>query len=133
MLIFKPFKMNDELLALAKNDKDTKAAIKEKMIKVKDMNTATRAELATKLLIDSEVIRSALNIAGDTIYDLSVDNEILNDKNNELKKHLTSVERNKIDDMYKDRKEHVKANDDRRVRILGEIRKTLSKNKQLTQ
>ncbi len=68
--------MNDEL---AKNDKDTKVAIKDKLIKVKDMNTATRAEVATKLIIDSEVIRSALNIVGDAIYDLSVDNEILNE------------------------------------------------------
>src|SRR5438093_13789129 len=123
---------SESLLKLAKNDSGTKISIKEKLTQISDMNIATKAELATKLLIDSEVVRTALNIAGDTINDLSIENELLTEKNDELEKHLTQVDKDKIADMMKSHKKQLQNDNSKGERILHEIKRTLQKSKQLT-
>lgn len=124
--------MEQELLQIAKNDSETKIIIKEKLTQIKDMNIATRSELALKLLIDSETVKSALLIAGDTINDLSIENEILTEKNEELEKHLTQVDKDKINNIFTQRRKQIESDNVKGERILKAVRKTLSKSKQLT-
>src|ERR1700743_3991275 len=99
--------MEETLLELARSNPDTKDIIVDKMKQIKDMNTATKADLATQLLVDSELVRSALTLAGDTINDLSIEKEVLTEKVIDLEKHLTEVDRNKINAITAARKKQI--------------------------
>ena len=125
--------MEEEMLELAKNDPDTKEIIVYKMKQIKNMNIATKAELATQLLVNSEVVRAALTIAGDTINDLSIENEVLAEENTELKKNLNEIDRDQINAITAARKKQIQNNNSRNERILKEVRKTITRSKQLTQ
>ena len=70
--------------------------------------------------------------SGDTINDLSIENELLTEKNDELEKHLTQVDKDKIADMMKSRKKQLQNDNSKGERILREIKRTLQKSKQLT-
>ncbi len=78
--------MEDQITEIARNDSETKSVIREKLNDLKGMKMVTKAELAKTLIIDYELIKTAFGIAGDRIVDLSIENEIKDEKIEALEK-----------------------------------------------
>src|SRR5829696_3733783 len=125
--------MEEAFLQLAKNDSSTKGIIVDKIKQINDMNVATKAELATQLLVDAELVRAVLTLAGDTINDLSIENEVLEEETTKLKSCLTEIDRDKINAFTAARKKQIQDSNSKNERILREVTRTMQKAKQLTQ
>ncbi len=127
--------MEEGFIELAKEDEETKKIIKERLIEVKDMNVATRATVTPKLIIEVECFKTAMNIAGETIYNLKVDNDILQEENTNLKDELekyTKVDYEQLAKNERERRLRKQQEDKKGQIILEELRKTVRMSRQLT-
>ncbi len=120
----------DQIKDIARNDAETKCVIRERLTNLKEMNLATRAELAKTVIIDYELIKTAFEIAGDRIVDLSIDNEVKDEKIVELEKHVGKMEKERINTNMQMSKKR-KMEDSRRDRLARELNIAVSKGKQL--
>ena len=126
--------MEEEFIELAKEDEETIKIIKERLLETKEMNIATMAAQTPKLIINVECLKTAMNIAGDTIYDLTIDNNVLQEENNDLKEELgkyTKIDYEKLKNNERDRRRKLHNQEKGKI-ILEKLRITVNKTKQLT-
>jgi len=126
--------MEEDFIELAKEDEETIKIIKERLLETKEMNIATMAAQTPKLIINVECLKTAMNIAGDTIYDLTIDNNVLQEENNDLKEELgkyTKIDYEKLKNNERDRRRKLHNQEKGKI-ILEKLRITVNKTKQLT-
>jgi len=127
--------MEEGFIELAKEDEETKKIIQERLLELKDMNVATRATATPKLIICVEYFKTGLNIAGETIYNLKVDKDILQEENIDLKEELekyTNVNYEQLANNERERRLKKLKEDKKGQIILEELRKTVRMSRQLT-
>jgi hypothetical protein len=127
--------MEEGFIELAKEDEETKKIIQERLLELKDMNVATRATATPKLIISVEYFKTGLNIAGETIYNLKVDKDILQEENIDLKEELekyTNVNYEQLANNERERRLKKLKEDKKGQVILEELRKTVRMSRQLT-
>ena len=126
--------MEEDFIELAKEDEETIKIIKERLLETKEMNIATMAAQTPKLIMSNEYLKTAMYIAGETIYDLTIDNNVLQEENNDLKEELgkyTKIDYEKLKNNERDRRRKLHNQEKGKI-ILEKLRITVNKTKQLT-
>ena len=88
--------ITNEIIKVVRENPENKIEFKDLMKEMKELNTGSKAELATKLIVDREVLKKAVNIMGTAINDAEIEIEALEIKNSELEKELNPSQREKI-------------------------------------
>lgn len=124
--------ITNHVIKLVQDDPNNKIEFKELLTEMKELNTGTKAELATKLIIDKNVLKKAVNIMGKAIDDAEIEIEALEEKNAALEKDLTPSQRERANQIYLGKKE-VLINDQKSgERIMRRLNKVMTENKALT-
>jgi hypothetical protein len=125
--------ITSQIIKVVRDDPDNKIEFKDLMKEMKELNTGSKAELATKLIVDREVLKKAVNIMGTAINDAEIEIEALETKNNELEKELNPSQREKINKLYQGKKEELTNDNQSNERIWRRLNKVMLTNKQLTE
>ena len=119
--------MCDEILDDIKKDKQFYKDIEEEYKDFKSLSIVNKAVLSKQLFIDTKKYEKAIMIAGETINDLSIENEVLENKLNEMGVYDPVEIARKIKII------NLKNNDqDKNNRIKRALQKTLEKSKMIT-
>jgi hypothetical protein len=128
-----PGSITNQIIKLVQDEPDNKIEFKELMNGMKELNTGTKAELATKLIIDKEVLKKTVTIMGKAIDDAEIEIEALEAKNAELEKDLTPSQREKANKLYHGKKELLINDQKSNERIMRRLNKVMTVSKQLTE
>lgn len=100
--------------------------LKNSVVKFQAANITTQAVAGQKLSVEVDVLRKVLDIFGETVYDLDLENEALREKLNEY--GVLDLEK------LKQLIEHKKSNtelEDKNKRILSRLNLTIDKSKMI--
>lgn len=118
----------DEIVKFVENDNSFRIEIKDDFNKLKNMSIINKAELSKQLFIDARKFEKIVQVAGDTIYNLTTENETLTEKLNAIGEY----DEKEITDFIKNKKANV--TDENKNKIIREqLLKTLQKAKSLTE
>ncbi len=84
--------MEKELVELAKEDEETKRVIVERLEALEKMNLATKADYTSILVVREELLRGAVQMGVKAIVGLSFENEMKDEKREELEKYVSEVD-----------------------------------------
>ena len=87
-----------------KGRKDTKVKIREELVELNKQTIATQAKKAEKLIANQLVYVEAIEMMGDDIFDLGIENEALRGKLGEVDEKWLSESKNRIKLSYDDAK-----------------------------
>ena len=119
--------MGDEIIKCIKNDDAFYEDIKDDFQILKQSSIVNKAAASESLFINYKTLERAMDIAGDTIYDLSTERDILKNK-------LDSYGEYNAEEVKKllQNKKIKQSNDEKSKIIKQELLKTLQKAKALT-
>jgi len=119
--------MADDILKEIQKDKDFFKEIEGEYINVKSMEIINKAALSEKLFVNYKIVDKALEIAGETIVDLSIEND-------ELTKQLQqygTYDEEKIEKAVNFKKTNTN-NDDYNKILKQNLLRTINKSKAIT-
>ena len=129
----KAISITTEIIKLVRENPDNKIEFKELIKEMKELNTGSKAELATKLIVDRDVLRKTVNILGTAINDAEIEIEALETKVEALEKDMNPSQREKMNKLYLGKKEELTNDNKSNQRIWKRINKVMLENKQLTE
>lgn len=112
-----------EFIELAQTQEDTKNRM---LVAVQDFDKGSlqsQSKVGRALVAQNEGLRAAIKIAGDCIYDKSLEND-------SLRSIIGEVDESFVKNYMIEKKKN-ETNDDKNKRILAELQKTMNKTKQL--
>jgi argininosuccinate lyase len=124
---FNLIKMENEIIKFVENDKSFRIELKDDFKKLNNMSVINKAELSKQLFIDARKFEKAFEIAGDTIYDLTIENEALTEKLDKIGEY----DEKEINDFINNKKAIV-SNENKNKVIREQLLKTIQKAKSLT-
>jgi hypothetical protein len=110
-----------EVIEYIKNQPSTKQEVATAIAKYKSASLATQAAAGEKMIAQVTVYDEAIQIMGDSIYDLNVEND-------SLRTMIGHVDEKEVQDLCQKRKMNDSRNDKNKI-ILASLKKTISKNK----
>lgn len=113
--------MSDDFIDLVKNDENVKKEICSAVQEYNKLDLSTKEAIGRNLLISNKVFTQTMEVMGDTIYDISVENDALRDQ-------IGKVNEEKVKDFSYQRKA-MDTKDDKNKIILNKLSKTLQKSK----
>src|SRR6266853_1385009 len=120
------------LIQSVKELPEVKSVLSEKLLEMKQLNTASKAELATRYLADTIIFEEAIQIMGNAINDAEIDIEMLEQKNEQLEKelNLSEEDKEKMNKLYYNKKVELQNDENtKNVRIMNRLKKTLIRSK----
>src|SRR2546430_2547740 len=129
----KAVSITTEIINLVRENPDNKIEFKELMKEMKELNTGSKAELATKLIVDRDVLRKTVNILGTAINDAEIEIEALETKVEALEKDMNPSQREKMNKLYLGKKEELTNDNKSNQRIWKRINKVMLESRQLTE
>jgi hypothetical protein len=124
--------MDKELVELAKEDEETKRVIIERLQDLEKMNLATKANYSGKLIVSEELLRGAVQMATKTIVGLSIENELKDEKIEELEKEVTDVVKTRINENSNIKRKNYENDPQKNTRVLKELKRFNNLSKQIT-
>ena len=100
--------------------------MKNNLTKFKEANITTQAAAGQKLTLEVDVLRKALNIFGDTVYDLDFENEALKEK----LKDYGDLDPEKLNQIIAYKKSNTEI-EDKNKRILSRLNQTMDKSRMI--
>lgn len=100
--------------------------LKSTIIKFKEANISTQAAAGQRLSVEADVLRKALDIFGDTVYDLDLENEALKEK----LKEYGELDIEKLKQLIEYKKSNTEL-EDKNKRILSRLSLTMDKSKMI--
>ena len=100
--------------------------LKTNLMKFKEANITTQAAAGQKLTLEVDVLRKALNIFGDTVYDLDLENEALKEKI----KDYGDLDLEKLNQIIAYKKSNTEI-EDKNKRILSRLNQTMDKSRMI--
>lgn len=110
-----------EVIEFVKNQPTTKDEVVKALTAYKSADLSTQAKTGEKLIAQVKVYEEAVQIMGDNIYELNVENDT-------LRNIIGNVDEKKVAELCQQKKQNDSRVDKNKI-ILASLQKTMSKNK----